>query len=149
MGAAVKLIHELKANWSERQMEMKAAGLTNKEAHRLHIECRKLNILDILKVEGGPFTSSEEIDSYLSDTTILNDAKAKRMSREVTYARDTSVSLPRSHTVFRIYNTSVNPRRLLTPQEFGDNLKILLGKRSGRTFITLQEYRKAVANISK
>ena len=69
------------------------------------------------------------------------------MRKEVTYARDTSVSLPRAHSVFRIFNTKVKPRRLLTPEEFGKNLKALLGKRSARTYITIEEYRNAVLNM--
>lgn len=82
--------------------------------------------------------------SYLADDNILRDAKAKRMRKEITFARDTSVSLPRAHPVFRIFNTSVKPRKLLSPEEFGANLKALLGKRLGRTYITIEEYRQAV-----
>lgn len=103
----------------------------------MHVECRKLTILEAKKQEGGPFTSSEEVDAYLSDSSVVNEKKAKLMRGEVTYARDTSVSLPRNHAVFRIFNASVKPRRLLTPSEFVENLKVLLGKRAGRTYITL------------
>ena len=39
------------------------------------------------------------------------------------------------YQVFRIFNTSVKPRRLLTPAELEDNLKILLGKHAGRITI--------------
>ena len=147
MGSAVKEIQRLKAAWSQRQMELRAAGLNSKEAQRLHIDQRKLAILDSLKQEGGPFTTAEEVESYLADESIPQDSKSKRMRKEVTFARDTSVSLPRAHSVFRIFNTSVKPRRLLSADEFGDNLKILLGKRLGRTYITLDEYRQAVDSL--
>ena len=65
----------------------------------------------------------------------------------MTYTRDTSVFLPRASPLFRIFNTAVKPRQLLAPNEFGENLKILLGKKSGRNKISLDEYRQAVAQV--
>lgn len=77
--------------------------------------------------------SEVEVDEYLNGP-LQNEVKAKRMRMEVTHARDTSVSkaFPPKHAVFRIFNTTVKPRKLLTPQEFGENLKTYLrdlGKR--------------------
>ena len=75
------------------------------------------------------------------------------MRNEVTYARDTSVSLPRSSPYFRIFkstnkddnaNGGDKKRRLLTPVEFGENLKVILGKRSRRTKISIEEFKDAV-----
>ena len=76
MGECVKVITELKAECSTRQKELKKAGLTNKEAKKLHIDARKFDILDAHKAEGGPFTSAEEVDAYLSDVT--DESKAKQ-----------------------------------------------------------------------
>ena len=143
----IRNIKTLKTQWSERQEQLKAEGLTAKEAQRLHIETRKLNILEQIRAEGGPFTSVEEVETYLSDGNIDDDRKGKRMRREVTYARDSCVSLPRNHKVFRIFNTSVKSRRLLTQAEFGENLKILLGKRAGRITITMQEFSDALHEL--
>ena len=56
---------EIKATWKERQLELEIVGLSKKEAYNLHIENRKLNILESLKEDGGPFTSAEQIDEYL------------------------------------------------------------------------------------
>ena len=65
----------------------------NKEQKLWLVEQRKLNILDVLKQEGGPFISEEEVDEYFK-CDIPNDKKAKRMRNVVTYARDTlSISL--------------------------------------------------------
>ena len=55
--------------------------------------------------------------------------KTSRMRDEATYARDTISALPKAHPVFKIMKTNVTPRRLLTPYEFGENLKIFFGKR--------------------
>ena len=76
MGEWVQVITELKAEWSTRQKEHKKAGLTNEEAQKLHIDAQKFDILDALKAEGGPFTSAEEVDAYLSDVT--DESKAKQ-----------------------------------------------------------------------
>ena len=147
MGPVVKKIDEIKMEWSERQKVLSAAGLNNKEAELLLKEQKKLNDLQLLRDAGGPYVSADEVDTYLAgndEPTI----KSQRMRREVSYARDTSVSFPRSHAVFRIMNTSVKPRRLLTPHEFGENLKIYLGKKEGRNFVTMDDYRQAVADLS-
>ena len=126
---------------------MKLLSLTKKEEKAWLMEQRKLDILDELKEEGGPFTCSEQVDEYLLCSKIGADKKAKRMRNEVTYARDTSVSVPRSSPYFRIFNTSIKPRRLLTAEEFGSNLKEYLGKKSGRKIVTLAEYRAAIDKV--
>ena len=46
-----------------------------------------------------------------------------------------------------IFNTSVKPRRLLRPDKVGENLKVLLGKRAGRTYISIEEYCEAVPRL--
>ena len=73
--ATIRNIKTLKPQWSERQEQLKAEGLTAKEAQRLHIETRKLNTLEQIRAEGGPFTSVEEVETYLSDGNIDNDRK--------------------------------------------------------------------------
>ena len=93
-----------------------------------------------MHAQGGPFISSDEVDAYLADGTIEDKVKSLRMRDEVTYARDTNSALPKAHPVFKIMKTNVTPRRLLTPYELGENLKIFFGKREGRSFVTLQEY---------
>ena len=147
MRHVARKIDEIELEWTERQRALRAVGLNNKEAQLLLKEQKKLADLRLLRNAGGPFTTADEIDAYLASNDDLT-AKAQRMRREVTYARDTSVSFPRNHQVFRIMNTSVTPRRLLTPQEFGVNLKLYLGKQEDRTVVSLDEYRRAVASLS-
>ena len=45
-----------------------------------------------------------------------------------------------------IYNTQGNKRILLTPEEFGKNLKILFGKTQQRNTVTLDDFRKALSS---
>ena len=67
-------------------------------------------ILDRLKEQNGPFTSVEGIDEYLQ-SKLSDKEKQQRLRDEVTYARDTSVSIPRATPFFKIYDTTVTPRR--------------------------------------
>jgi len=144
MSPVVKVMDDIKLKWKQDQIELQAIGLSNKEARNLRIENRKLNILEKLKEKGGPFTSEEEVDYYLATTKNSNKEKTQRMRDEVTYARDTSLSLPKASPVFRIFNTSGKKRIMLTPEEFGCNLKKLLGKKKERSIITLTDFQKAL-----
>ena len=95
----------------------------------------------------APFVSVEEVDEYLEDASVADENKQKRMRAEITYARDTCVSLPQAHAFFKIFDTSVKPRRLLTAAQFGQNLKLFLGKTAGRSYVELQEFRDAVTSM--
>ena len=85
----------------------------------------------------------EEIDVYLK-SKLTDKEKQQRLRDEVTYARDTSVSIPRASPFFKIFDTSVTPRRLLSAVQFGNNLKLYLGKRSERIKVSIDDYRRAV-----
>ena len=136
----VKNIKILRDNFAARQHELRIAGLNDKEAKKLNVDNRKLIILGQLRDQGGPFVSVEEINNYLTNESVPFEIKNKRMRSEVTYARDTCVSLPRAHAFFKIFDTSVKPCRLLTAHQFGENLKLYLGKAEGRTYVTPQEF---------
>ena len=84
-----------------------------------------------LKHHGGPFTSCKEIDDFLENDIVELKVKVSRMTTEVMYARDTSLSVPKTNPVFRIRTMKVHgmKSRQLTPKEFGDNLKVLLNKK--------------------
>ena len=105
---------------------------SQKESNLLHIANRKLAILDRIKVQGSPFSSAEEIDNNLLTTDDNPETKTNHMRVEVTYARDASSSLPKNSPVFRIMIKEGGRRKLLTLEQFAQNLKVLLGKRHQR-----------------
>ena len=146
MCPVVQEIAEIKYQWNTRQQELQSIGLDKKEANLLQVENRKLNILDKLKKQGGPFTSDEQIQVYLVDSKDPLKVKLSRMKDEVTYARDTCSSLPKSNPIFRIFNTQGRKRTMLTPEDFGNNLKILLGKTQQRHTVTLDDFREALTS---
>ena len=146
MGSAMRKIDEVKREWSERQRELQALGLNNKQAQKLNKDNRKLADLAILRQQGGPFVTPEEIDAYMA-SNIPVEEKQKRLRTEVRYARDSALSFPRNHPVFRIMDTSTKPYKLLSPQKFAENLKTFLNKCTGKTYITLDEFRAAIQSF--
>ena len=62
---------------------------------------------------------------------ITEKLKKKRMKMEVQYSTDSCLSIPRSNPVFRIRKRKAKGKMMqdLTPQEFGDNLKVLISKK--------------------
>ena len=84
--------------WDAKQQQLKKDGLLNKEIKNIGDEKRKNKDLVYLKQFGGPFTSTEEVDTFL--TSACDDStKEKRMYTEVRYARDTSLTLLKSSTI--------------------------------------------------
>ena len=148
MGPVFEDLSEIKHEWNVRQKELESFGLEKKEANLLQRENRKLIILDKLKSQGGPFTSEEQVQAYLVDKKISEKEKLSRMKDEVTYARDTCLSLPKTSPIFKIFkfNTEGKKRTMLTSAEFGNNLKVLLGKTNQKRSVTLQEFRAALAS---
>ena len=114
---------------------LQMARLLKKEAQKLHVDQRKLSILERLKEEGGPFINTEQVQTFLDNVNDENRKMAQKQLRdEVTYARDTSTSLPRAHyTVHKIMSEdTVTKKNRLKPEEFGENLNVLLGNASDR-----------------
>ena len=124
-------IKEVKTAHNKHQEHIAGEKMSVKQIQNLKIEGRLLKQIEELKKEGGPFTNSQEIDGYLENKTISEKLKLKRMKTEVMYARDTSLSVPKSNPVFRIRTMKIQGQRTrqLTPREFGDNLKILMDKK--------------------
>ena len=62
-------------------------------------DCKLAKLME----QGGPFTSTEEVDAYLADLDETNmKEKEKRMKLEISYARDTSTLLPKIDPLLKI-----------------------------------------------
>ena len=78
-------------------------GSDEKREEAMVYELKKIASLQKLKEQGGPFTSAEEVDTYLSDLDETNKKeKQKRMKLEISYARDTSTLLQKVDPLFKI-----------------------------------------------
>ena len=78
-------------------------GSDEKREEALVQERKRIGSLQKLKEQGGPFTSAEEVDTYLSDLDETNKKeKQKRMKLEISYARDTSTLLQKVGPLLKI-----------------------------------------------
>ena len=149
---AVK-IKDLKTAHNKKQEEIAGEKMTNKQANNLKIEGRLLKQIEELKSHGGPFTNSKEIGDYINDSNIDDKVKTKRMKTEVMYARDTSLSVPKTNPVFRIRSQKIHGQktRQLSYSEFGENLKILMDKKMeaiGKT-ISIKAFADKIDDLAK
>lgn len=118
--------------------------MTSKEAAKVSCEKRKLSDLDKLVSSGGPFTRAKQVDDYLKKKKPSNKEKQDRLYTEVRYARDTTLSLPRTSELFRLKEKS----QTLPLQKLATNLKVYLNKVSTNASVTWQDFDTAVATIT-
>ena len=112
-------------------------------------EQKKIVSLQKLKEQGGPFTSAEEVDAYLSDLDETNmNEKKMRMKLEISYARDTSTLLPKVDPLFKIRKVDVKGKqRDKTATEFGEALAVLLGRKADRRAMDYSTFRDCLTKM--
>ena len=94
-------------------------------------------------------TREESAKNKTQKKKIAKETKT-RMKSEVTFARDSSTTLPRVDPLFRIQvSLPGKPRRDKTAEEFGEALKVLFGKRAGKRTLTLEKFNDSLNNVSK
>ena len=122
-----------KSNGEEDRQRMRN-GSDEKREEALVQERKRIGSLQKLKEQGGPFTSAEEVDTYLSDLDETNKKeKQKRMKLEISYARDTTTLLPKVDPLFKIRKVDLKGKqRDKTAIEFGEALAVLLGRKADR-----------------
>ena len=70
--------------------------MSAEQINNLNIEGRLVKQLSDLKKSLGPFTDPNEVNEFLQNSSISEKGKLKRMKMEAMYARDTSLSFPKS-----------------------------------------------------
>ena len=145
---AAKDKRELELFWTETMKERMRRGSDEKREIALIQERKKLSMLEELKESGGPFTSAEEVDVFLANTTQDEKKKKKRMKVEIQYARDTSTLLPKVDPLFRIRMTMANGKqRDKTSTEFGGAMKVLLGKKEDRKSLEYSKFQESLEKL--
>lgn len=146
--AAVKAKRELELVWSEKTQKTFQAGSTEKQELAQRVERKRLDMLDMLKERGGPFTDADEVDQYL-DNTKDGKEKQKRMKMELQFARDSSTLLPKVDPLFKIQVTlPTGKRRDKNAQEFGEALKSFLGRRADRSTLDYDKFADSLERLS-
>ena len=148
--------------WSQKMKDRFTAKLSKKQAFAVNKEENRLLVLEMLKECGCPFTTSEQVDTYLNEgrkqeklssnvkekDKITKEIKA-RMKLELKYARDSSITLPKSDPIFRIQVSELSKkRRDKTPKEFGVSLKAFYGKKAGKVALSLDIFKEVLNDIS-
>ena len=134
---------EIMLAWNRKQLELKKQGLQDKEIANVAVDRRRNKDLDALKVLGGPFTSAAAADEYISSTDIDEDTKVGHLYLEVRYARDTSLSLPKSSDLFRLMKN----HRKLPINTYAVNLKMYLSNITSCAHVTLNDFSEAMDSI--
>ena len=113
--------------------------------HLAHHHCDQQK----LKEQGGPFTSAEEVDTYLSDLDETNKKeKQKRMKLEISYARDTTTLLPKVDPLFKIRKVDLKGKqRDKTAIEFGEALAVLLGRKADRKAMDYSTFKDCLTKM--
>ena len=131
---AARLKGEIELVWSEKMKAKIKQGSDEKRELALRQERKRLNGLEELKAAGGPFTSAEDVETFLADLKPDNEkVKKQRMKKELQYVRDTSTLLPKADCLFKIRKTDPTGKsRDKTAAEFGEAMKAFLGKKLDR-----------------
>ena len=145
---AAKDKQDLELFWSDQMKQKMRQGSDSKREMAIIQEQKKLGLLEELKEAGGPFTSAEQVEAYLV-MTLEEKKKKKRMKMEIQYARDSTTLLPKVDPLFRIRKILPSgQQRDKTAIEFGDSLKVLLGKKGDRQGLDYAKFKESLDNLS-
>jgi hypothetical protein len=138
----------LELEWSAKMKQKFADCASESQVKAAISERKRLNLLDELKKVGGPFTDADEVKAYVINTDLEEPIKKKRMKNEVKFARESTTTLPKADTLFRIQVTLPNKkRRDKTSEEFGEALAAYLGKKSDVITLELSTFKTSLCKI--
>ena len=114
-------IKKVKSEWNLKMKALEEEGYSAKEILNTKKDANKLKDLQFLKDEipPGPFTNADAVSRYVDDSNIKDDVKNKRLYIEIRYAKNTSLSLKETSSVFRL---RTKHQQNLTSEEYADNL---------------------------
>ena len=92
---------EKEVEWNAKIAEKTKEEAVRKQEAALGQERKRLLVLEKLKEVKGPFTNSEEVEEFLA-REIPEKEKQARMKKELQFARDSSTTLPRVDSLFKI-----------------------------------------------
>ncbi|CAL9689867.1 unnamed protein product [Knipowitschia caucasica] len=108
-------------------------GVEQKQEMAQRKERKRLDLLDILKSRGGPFTDSGEVDKFLVDQSLNNIEKLQRMKLEVQFARESTTLLPKADPIFRIQVTLASGKRRMKTKVFQLSRLVLVHYRNSKS----------------
>ena len=140
----VETKRDMELQWNKRQKERFAEEADITRTVAIQKERKRLDLLEKLKAERGPFTNAEEVQEYM-DTDANPKVKQIRMKKEVQFARDSSTTLPRVDPLFKIQVSMANKkRRDKTALEFAESLMAYMGKKADRKVVEYESFRQSL-----
>ena len=113
----------------------------------LQTERKRLDLLEKLKAEQGPFTNAEKVKDYM-DTDVDPKVKQIRLKKEVQFARNSSTTLPRVDPMFKVQVTLENKkRRDKTSLEIAETPVAYLGKKADRAVVEYELISKSKISV--
>ena len=97
----VEYKREKEVEWNAKIAEKTKEEAVRKQEAALGQERKRLLLLEKLKEVQGPFTNSEEVEEFLA-REIPEKEKQARMKKEIQFARDSSTTLPKVDSLFKI-----------------------------------------------
>ena len=132
-------------DWEEGQRELMKEGLAKTEVASLAADKQRNSDLAKLQELDGPFTSPEAVDKYISRKGVSEEDKNKRMYIEVHYAKNSSLSFPKSSEVFRLKKQGKN----LTTDTYVSNLKAYLSRITCHVNLDTSDFKDALEKLTK
>ena len=88
---------------SKRVKEKISSDAKKKQQVAIGQERKRLTMMENRKKCGGPFTSAKEVEKCLGDATITDNGKQKRLMKEHQFAKESSTTLSKRDSLFRIH----------------------------------------------
>ena len=143
-------VNLLNLECSKRHQALHKLGLSRKSVQNVQKEAFKHKILRELNSQGGPFTSSEEVQENLVNTKDIEKDVQSRLKKEVQYAKYTANKIEKTNSLFKLMNIQENKKRKLKSiQELSENLKIYFGKTSDQNDEQIDTLTKFKEELSK
>ena len=114
-----------------------------KDLANLAVDIQRNNDPKNLVKVGGPFLVAEDVTRYVDDPDISDAEKNAQMYVEVRYAKNTSLSFPKSSDVFWLKKKHKN----LSTQEYSSNLKTYLNKVTCKVNIDYNDFQSALMSL--
>ena len=145
----VEAKREMELKWNQKQRDRFAEVADMTRTVAIQKERKRLDLLEKLKAEKGPFTSAEEVQEYMASDAHPK-VKQNRMKREMQFARNSSTTLPKVDPLFKIQVTMDNKkRRDKTALEFVESLMTFLGRKADRGVVEYESFSNSLrSNVS-
>lgn len=130
--------------WERKQQELIEKGMQSKEIANIAVDKRRIGDLETLKKLGGPFTDERQVEDYMNDEHFTTKEKNKRLYLEVRYARDNSLSIPKTSDIFRLKKEYKN----LSNETYATNLKLYLSNVTCKNTVTFDDFELALRSLN-